>query len=232
MSRFIAAAVFTTCFIMGAVSQDTTAEATTTSAATSPPTTATSTSASSSSASSTYTPPCLTLTDNFQYPHLIVDWNMTTGTGSSSSLYQPTISDDSMAVYNFDIPASYLNMTCDLIWALPNQNQLTYSSYQEHIIPAPTEQSGANVPPNDLTAFLLSAPAGLNMTTATFPAIVGQGPIDVFLAHGSTTISSGPCAAGETVGYAMWIAYPGYNYSLTYFQDYSPCAIGLFIQAH
>ena len=157
---------------------------------------------------------------------------MTTGTGSSSSLYYPTISDSSMAVYNFDIPASYLNMTCDLVWALPNKDQLAYSSYQEHPIPPPTEQSGANVPPNDLTAFLLSAPGALNMTTATFPAIVGQGPIDVFLAHGLTTISSGPCPAGETVGYAMWIAYPGYNYSLTYFQDYSPCAIGLFIQAH
>lgn len=190
------------------------------------------TTVSSTAPSPTYTPPCLTLTDNFQYPHLIVDWNMTTGMGSSESLYSPTIADKSMAVFNFDIPSSYANMTCDLVWALPNQDQLVYSSYDEHPIPSPTAESGANVPPNDITAFLLEEPAGLSMTPDTFPAIVGGGPLAVFAAHGLTTIMSGPCAAGETVGYAMWVAYPGYNYSLTYFQNYAPCAIGLYITAH
>lgn len=134
------------------------------------------------------------------------------------TVYSPTINDTSFVIYNFDIPASYAGKTCDLVWALPDHNQLETSSYTE---------SGV---PTELMALVLGFPATVNTTLNTVPGFTAMA--GTFMAHGVTVIDSTPCAAGTAVAYALLPGDMSGNYSLTYFQDYNPCPIGLYVIPH
>ena len=158
---------------------------------------------------------CLTFPASYQYPHLIIPVSLNEPDTAFGTVYSPTINDTNFVIYNFDIPSSYAGQTCDLVWALPDHSQLETSSYEE-----------SGVPP-EFMALSLGYAATVNTTLNTVPGYVDME--GTFQVHGVSTVASMPCAAGQTVAYALLPADQGGNYSLTYFQDYNPCPIGLYV---
>lgn len=166
---------------------------------------------SNSTSSGTTSKSCpLELGSTYQYPHLLVTAKGNTATSATS--YIANISSDITSYYNFDIPASYAGKTCDVVFALPTQSQLTTSSFT-------LAGSGA------LDFFSLSAPVTAGSAAPQEKAIGNWNPMTGY----SYAFSSGPCAAGTTVGFAIAAEA---TRTLSYFQDYNACAIGLYVIAH
>lgn len=156
------------------------------------------------------------LSGDFQFPHLIVPVDKSqpdtaTNTGYNGH-FSPTIS----SIFNFDIPPSYQGRTCTLVFLFPNRESLQTSNYTV---------SGTG----GIDIAQLVSPATSATTYNNQPAVnVTVGSIPDLLAGNSYTISSGPCYAGERIGYK--VSATG-SLDLNYFQDYNPSPIGLYITA-
>ncbi|SLM35523.1 Ubiquitin 3 binding protein But2, C-terminal [Lasallia pustulata] len=204
--------------------------------ATSAPTTAApATAAPATSAPTTSAPEtCPTaLTGSYQYPHLIVAMSSSTttaaagtshnGTSRNGTSYNgasyngtsyngaitPTIS----SIFKFDIPASYANQTCSLIFFLPLTSQLETSAYT-------LSGSGA------IDFALLSGAATQNTGYANAPAVATDYGVTTVAPGGSYTIATFACPAGTSMAFELKSSG---GTSLNYFQDYNPAPIGLYI---
>jgi len=161
---------------------------------------------------------CYEFGPNFQFPHLIEQLDATTPDAAPGTGYFVRVSRGVNTIINFDIPTSYANMTCNLIWTKP--------ANVESVFPV----SEFNVPGNIIMSQLVRS-ATLETTWNTRPARVRS---DVISADGTTVSAlSGPCAAGTTVSYELEDAPSSENYFLQFFQYFgSGCPVGLFIDAH
>lgn len=154
------------------------------------------------------------LSGQFEYPHLIVPVNKDKPTTAYGTSYNGTVSPSISSIFNFDVPASYADKTCSLVFFLPTQDKLTTS------------------------AFSLSGSGGIDVTRLSSPATeqttydTVSGPAKDFGGPSSVTpgneyvVGSGPCQAGKRVGYLVTATG---SLSLNYFQDYNPSPIGLFV---
>ena len=129
--------------------------------------------------------------------------------------YNAEVSSTLSTIFNFDIPSSYAGETCTLVFAFPSQSQLTTSSYN-------ATGSGS------IDFAQLSGPATQTTTASNVPTVMSDLGAQAVSPGNSYTITSGPCAAGQTVTYEM--SSIG-GYSLEYFQDYNECPIGLWVFA-
>jgi hypothetical protein len=128
-------------------------------------------------------------------------------------MYFGTINSEISSLFNFDIPPSYSGMTCDLTFTFPTQSQLQTSSFTF---------SGSG----DIDFALLSKAVTLQTTFNTVPEVKKD--------YGTTTVAPGnaykiasfACPAGEAIGFEMKSEN---GTELSYFQDYNPCPIGLYI---
>ena len=154
------------------------------------------------------------LNGNYQYPHLIVPVNSASPDQAYGTQYNGKVGGGICSIFNFDIPSSYSGKTCTLVFLFPMQKDLQTSSYT-------TSGSGT------VDVSMLKSAANQQTTYNNQPQKASHLWSGSFAPGNSYTISSGDCAAGQTVSYE--ICSSG-DYMLEYFQDYNPSPIGLYIR--
>jgi hypothetical protein len=128
-------------------------------------------------------------------------------------MYFGTVNKEISSTFNFDIPPSYSGMTCELVFGFPLQSQLQTSSFTF---------SG----PGGVDFAMLSGPVSLTTTFDTVPAIKKDYGITTIAPGNGYSIASFACPAGKVAAFSMSASD---GTSLSYFQDYNPCPIGLYI---
>ena len=151
------------------------------------------------------------LSGHFEFPHGIQIVSASDNTVVQSQSYFGEINDTVSTVYTFDIPYSLAGMTCTSIFLFPQLSQMETSSFNET-----NGSSGA------LKFELLSGP--LN----TSPTVQYTNVIDATPGNSYVVGSYYPCHAGQQRVFE--VSSVG-SYSLSYFQDYNPSPIGLYIRA-
>jgi len=152
------------------------------------------------------------LSGSYEYPHLIVPIDKSKPETALGAGYEGVISPTVSSLFNFDIPESYAGKTCNLVILFPDGSQ------QWH----PTATFGN---PGGITVQQLATPASTAMTYVNVPSGQIVGSVSHLEAGHGYTISTGPCAAGKTLGYRIDSA-NGLN--LQFFQSISP-PLGFFI---
>ncbi|KAH8690284.1 ubiquitin 3 binding protein But2 C-terminal domain-containing protein [Talaromyces proteolyticus] len=191
-----------------------------TSSAPSPPTeTASSSSAPSSSkpsssptSSGTACPTTLS-SGGFEFPHLIVPINSASPNTATGSQLNGEISTTVSSIFNFDIPGSDSGKSCSLIFLLPEQSQLQTSSF--------TFSGDGKVDISEL-----SSPATESTTFNNAPSVEHDFGEITIAPGNSYHIASFTCPAGERIGFEIENAG---STNLTFFQDFNPSPIGLYI---
>ena len=168
--------------------------------------------ASASGASESGCPASLSGTHEF--PHLIVPVNKDSPTTAGDTSYNGTFSSTVSSIFNFDIPESDSGKTCSLVFLLPTQSELSTSAFS---------LSGIG----GLDVAQLKTPATEQTSYSTISAVESDlgGPTSVTPGN-EYIISSGSCAAGQTVSYE--VSATG-SLALNYFQDSNAAAIGFYI---
>lgn len=157
-----------------------------------------------------------TLSDLYQFPHLLVEVDKTQPSKALGNSYNAHISSNVSSIFNFDIPPSYQGKTCSLVFFFPQRNQLTTSNH--------TAYGDGGL---DFTR--LQSPATEQTTYNTIPAFAKDiGSVASLQAGNSYVIVSGPCYAGQRIAYQVSVIG---NLDLDFFQDFGEPAIGLYITA-
>ncbi|KYG40173.1 hypothetical protein M433DRAFT_148500 [Acidomyces richmondensis BFW] len=170
--------------------------------------TTTSTSTISSAAS------CPTdLEGEYQFPHLIIPVNKSAPNNAYGTSFFGKFTPEVSSIFNFDIPPSYAGMDCSLIFLFPEKSQLQTSTY---------EFSG----PGIIDVLQLNQIADESTTYSNVPSIQKNwGNITVAPGH-DYSIATFACPADQAIAFEL-ISEDGT--SLSYFQDYNPPPIGLYI---
>jgi hypothetical protein len=126
--------------------------------------------------------------------------------------YNGQISPDISTIFNFDVPSSYTG-TCSLVFLFPEQSQLETSSYT-------FSGDGA------IDFKQLSWVASKSTTYASQGSVETDFGVKSVTPGSWTVAATFPCPAGQTVSYELSAAS---GTSLTFFQDYNPSPIGLYI---
>ncbi|KAF3039143.1 hypothetical protein E8E12_003095 [Didymella heteroderae] len=155
------------------------------------------------------------LNGDYQYPHLIVPVDSQQPSKAYGTQYNGKISSHTCSIFNFDIPSSYFGKTCSVVFLFPQQKDLETSSF--------TVSGSGKV---DFSK--LKSPANQQTTYANQPGKESDLASMSIAPGNSYAITSGACAAGQTVSYE--ICSEG-DYSLDYFQDYNPSPIGLYVRS-
>lgn len=123
-------------------------------------------------------------------------------------------------IFNFDIPQWWAGKTCSLIFLFPTKDQLQTSNFNWE-------------PTWGVAAFSELAKPATEATTYNNkgPAVHNFGEFNLSPGH-SYVISTHKCPAGKRVGMEMaGHSRNGYQFNLSYFQDYNPAPIGLYLRA-
>jgi hypothetical protein len=152
------------------------------------------------------------LSGDYQFPHLIIPVSSSSPNTAAGTSYNGEISSTTSSIFNFDIPTSYTG-TCSLIFLFPEQKDLETSSYTF---------SG----PGTVDFAQLNTVATQSTTYANQGSVKTDFGVKTVTPGTSTVITSFACPAGQAVSYEL--SSVG-GTSLTYFQDYNPSPIGLYI---
>jgi hypothetical protein len=155
------------------------------------------------------------LNGDYQYPHLIVPVDSQQPNKAYGTQYNGKINSHTCSIFNFDIPSSYSGKTCSFVFLFPEQKDLETSSF--------TVSGSGKV---DFTQ--LQSPANQQTTYANQPGKKSDLASMSVAPGNSYAITSGACAAGQTVSYE--ICGEG-DFSLEYFQDYNPSPIGAYVRS-
>ncbi|UPX16890.1 uncharacterized protein EKO05_0007272 [Ascochyta rabiei] len=150
----------------------------------------------------------------YQYPHLIIPVDSQQPSKAFGTSYNGKVDSHTCSIFNFDIPTSYSGKTCSVLFLFPEQKDLETSSF--------TVSGSGKV---DFTK--LKSPASQQTTYANQPGKESDLASMSVAPGNSYAITSGDCAAGQTVSYE--ICSSG-DFSLDYFQDYNPSPIGLYVR--
>ncbi|KAF2625474.1 hypothetical protein BU25DRAFT_449910 [Macroventuria anomochaeta] len=150
----------------------------------------------------------------YQYPHLIIPIDSQQSSKSFGTSYNGKVDSHTCSIFNFDIPTSYSGKTCSVVFLFPEQKDLETSSF--------TVSGSGKV---DFTK--LKGPASQQTTYANQPGKESDLASMSVAPGNSYLITSGDCAAGQTVSYEIC---GNEDFALDYFQDYNPSPIGLYIR--
>ncbi|KAK1908663.1 hypothetical protein P3342_009514 [Pyrenophora teres f. teres] len=149
----------------------------------------------------------------YEYPHLIIPVSSSSSSEPSGSSYNGQVSPTTCTLFNFDIPASMAGKSCSTIFMLPLKSELETSDYT---------LSGSGV----CTITRLDGPATEQSTWDDKPEAEAQvASVQMTPGH-SWTVDSGPCEEGP-LSYEVC---SGGDFELSWFQDYNPSPIGLFVR--
>jgi len=123
-------------------------------------------------------------------------------------------------IFNFDIPAWWKGRACSLVFLFPAADQLREGWFA-------FENTWGVA---DFSA--LVGPADAGATFDSKPAVWEDlGEVNLFPGN-AYVIKTHECPAGKSVGIEMsGRAKDGYGFDLSFFQDYSPAPIGLYVRA-
>ena len=150
----------------------------------------------------------------YQFPHLIIPVDSQQSSKAFGTSYNGKVDSHTCSIFNFDIPTSYSGKTCSVVFLFPEQKDLETSSY--------TVSGSGKV---DFTK--LKGPASQQTTYANQPGKESDLASMTVTPGNSYMITSGDCAAGQTVSYEIC---SNGDFSLDYFQDYNPSPIGLYVR--
>lgn len=154
-----------------------------------------------------------TLSGAYQTPHLIVPISSEHPEQSYGTQYNGQMNSTVSTIFNFDIPESYEGRQCSLIFLLPAKKDLTTSSYDFN-------DSGS------LGCTELNSAANTKTSWENAPSAKKDlGSIELQSGN-SYVIATAECQAGTTQSYEL--SSKG-GLSLSFFEDYNPSALGLFI---
>ncbi|TVY34557.1 hypothetical protein LSUB1_G007246 [Lachnellula subtilissima] len=152
------------------------------------------------------------LSGAYQFPHLIVPVSSSSPTTAAGTSFNGMITSTVSSIFNFDIPTT-LTGTCSLVFLFPLQSQLTTSSFKF---------SGNGV----LDFKQLTTVATTSTTFANMGSVKTEFGTKTITPGSSTVITTFACPAGQAVSYEISSVS---GTSLTYFQDFNPSPIGLYI---
>ncbi|KAK2761296.1 hypothetical protein FQN54_001818 [Arachnomyces sp. PD_36] len=153
------------------------------------------------------------LSGDYEYPHLIVPIDSSKPNDIGGTSYNGEISSTKSTVFNFDILPSDAGRKCSLVFLFPKLEDLETSSY--------TFKGDGK-----LGFCSLNSPAEEDTNYNNVPA-VKEDYGDITVSPGNSyVISTFDCPAGETVGYKIDNAG---STELTFFEDYNPSPLGLYI---
>jgi hypothetical protein len=154
-----------------------------------------------------------TLNGPYQFPHLIIPIDSSNPNNAPGTSYNGEVSSTISSIFNFDIPASYSVQTCSLVFLFPDQSQLQTSSY--------TFSGNGGI---DFSK--LSGVATQSTDYANAPGVATDYGVVTVAPGNSYNIATFPCPAGQAVSFELKAQG---DTCLTYFQDYNPSPIGLYI---
>ncbi|KFY10355.1 hypothetical protein V491_07681, partial [Pseudogymnoascus sp. VKM F-3775] len=149
----------------------------------------------------------------YQYPHLIIPVSSSSPDQAVGTQYNATISSTESTIFNFDIPTSYAGKQCSLLFLFPEQDQLETSAFTF---------SGTGA----FDFAQLSTIATEQTTYNTVGDIANDFGVMTATPGSTTIVSTFSCPAGESVSYEISTTD---STSLTYFQDWNPSPIGLYV---
>jgi hypothetical protein len=152
------------------------------------------------------------LSGAYQYPHLIIPVSSSSPNKAYGTSYNGEISSTVSSIFNFDIPTSYTG-TCSLVFLFPEQSQLQTSSF--------TFSGNGEIDFAELSTVATQA-----TTYASQGHVKTDYGVKTVTPGSSTVVATFPCPAGQAVSYELGAKS---GTSLTYFQDYNPSPIGLYI---
>ena len=156
----------------------------------------------------------LELGSDFLFPNLIVPVSKQSSATAFGASFLGQVSPDMSSIFDFSFPADFKGKTCNLVFGFPDQSQLVSSSYS---------LSGDG----EIEFTQLEMPATIATTYDTKPAV--KAPImKIRLAPGKAyTLATYPCPSNVNIG----IKARSVDTTLSYFQDFAECPIGLYITA-
>ncbi|KAF9693851.1 hypothetical protein EKO04_008437 [Ascochyta lentis] len=154
------------------------------------------------------------LNGEYQYPHLIIPVDSQQSSKAFGTSYNGKVDSHTCSIFNFDIPTSYSGKTCSVVFLFPEQKDLETSSFTV---------SGSG----KVNFSKLKGPASQQTTYANQPGKESDLASMSVAPGNSYAITSGDCAAGQTVSYEIC---GNGDFSLDYFQDYNPSPIGLYVR--
>jgi Cobalamin biosynthesis protein CobN and related Mg-chelatases len=168
--------------------------------------------ASMTSSAGGHCPTTLT-SGNYQYPHLIIPVDSSSPDTAAGTSYNGTVSSTISTIFNFDIPSSYSDKTCSLVFLFPKKADLETSSYSF---------SGDG----KVDFSKLSSVATQSTDYSNAPS-VSQDLGEITISPGNSyVLSTFACPSGETIAYEMKNAG---STKLDFFEDWNPSPLGLFI---
>jgi hypothetical protein len=159
-------------------------------------------------------PECPTnLNGPYEFPHLIIPIDSSKLNTAPGTSYNGEVSSTVSSIFNFDIPASDSGKTCSLVFLFPKQADLTTSSF--------TFSGNGGI---DFS--LLNGVATQSTSFSNAPGVKTDYGVTTVAPGNSYSIATFPCPGGSAVSFE---AKASGDTSLTYFQDYNPSPIGLYI---
>lgn len=149
----------------------------------------------------------------YEYPHLIIPIDSSNPNTAAGTSYNGEVSSTISSIFNFDIPSSDSGKTCSLVFLFPLQSQLTTSSFTF---------SGTG----GIDISKLSSVATSSTDYANAPGVATDYGTTTVAPGNSYTIATFACPAGTAIAFELKAVG---NTALTYFQDYNPSPIGLYI---
>jgi len=161
---------------------------------------------------------------DFLFPHLIVPISAANPDTMYGDVLSPIITpNDLCTTFNFDVPASANGLYCTLEFYFPTQAELVTSSYTEQ---GPGDFTFTGYNPGsgvtDETTYNTQPPSTefppfppLQLLPGNY-YLIDDGPCVII--NNASTVVSGKICSNDTL--------------FTYFQDYNPCPIGIYVGIH
>ena len=159
-------------------------------------------------------PSCPTsLNGPFKFPHLVIPIDSSNPSKAPGTSFFGEVSSTVSSIFNFDIPPGDAGKTCSLIFLFPLQSQLTTSSF--------TFSGNGGLDFAKLNGVATTATSYSNA-----PGVATDYGTTVVAPGNSYTIATFPYPAGTAISFEIKAVG---DTCLTYFQDYNPSPIGLYI---
>lgn len=159
---------------------------------------------------------------SYEFPHLIVPIN-NSNIAQGHSYFATVTPNNYATIFNFDIPGSRADQQCSLYFTFPQHDQLTTSDYQWDGANSTAETPGSL----QLIQYAYNTGATDASTGENQPLVGPGGSIDLLdvVPGNSYKAWSGSCGSGGVMSWKL----SSCDSSLHYFQDWNPCAIGLWV---
>ncbi|KAH0124413.1 hypothetical protein KCU67_g17729, partial [Aureobasidium melanogenum] len=153
--------------------------------------------------------------DSYLKPRLIVPVNSNQPQTAYGTQYNAYVGQGNSTIFTFDVPQSYQGKQCEVIFTYPTQSQLETSFVE-------SKGNGG------IDFKQLKNAADESVTFANQPAVAkdfGEKGVSTGNAY---TITTGDCAVGS-ISYELTATG---DYETSWFQDWNPCPIGLWVVAN